>query len=445
MISEPLIKAAISRVSAKEKKLVELRDGKVRGAGRLMLRVRSSAIGATAEFFALYHRDGRRALAKVGAYDAEGRNGGMTLAMARDRFRKEFAPAIFSGAEPASASARRQAQDKPGTVSELFGAYVEHLRIAGKRSAGKVERILLTGKSYNAAKALGGDKPAVGVEPGDISAFLATIYERDAKVMAVEARCYLHAAFNYGLRAEHDYRRRTAPGASWHLKSNPVSAVPADAEASKPGERFLIPREIKTLWDWLVEYEPNSSLAPGLRLLICTGQRCEEIMRISTASYEKPQQIVYWATTKNGRPHSVPLIQRAVAILDGMVPNKHGWYFPNRQKPDQPSPGGGLGDVVERFLDEHPEIPWFTPRDLRRTWKTCAADAGLSREMRDLLQNHARSDVGSKHYDRYSYLPERRAAMGRWEAWLDRVLAGEITEIGQRDAVVVPFGAPSAG
>jgi hypothetical protein len=32
----------------------------------------------------------------------------------------------------------------------------------------------------------------------------------------------------------------------------------------------------------------------------------------------------------------------------------------------------------------------------------------------------------------------------RWEAWLDRVLAGEIEEIGQR-GVVVPFGAAAAG
>ncbi|BAN98029.1 hypothetical protein E05_32630 [Plautia stali symbiont] len=48
----------------------------------------------------------------------------------------------------------------------------------------------------------------------------------------------------------------------------------------------------------------------------------------------------------------------------------------------------------------------FTPRDIRRTFKTLAGDMGISTEMRDRLQNHKRPGVSEKHYDRYDYLRE---------------------------------------
>jgi hypothetical protein len=44
--------------------------------------------------------------------------------------------------------------------------------------------------------------------------------------------------------------------------------------------------------------------------------------------------------------------------------------------------------------------------------------------MRDRLQNHVDGGVSARFYDRYSYLPERRAAMDRWADYLDRVIAG---------------------
>lgn len=53
-------------------------------------------------------------------------------------------------------------------------------------------------------------------------------------------------------------------------------------------------------------------------------------------------------------------------------------------------------------------IPHVTNRDMRRTFKTLAGKAGLTQEIRDRLQNHARFDVSSRHYDRYSYMDEKR-------------------------------------
>lgn len=45
-------------------------------------------------------------------------------------------------------------------------------------------------------------------------------------------------------------------------------------------------------------------------------------------------------------------------------------------------------------------------------------EAGISKDIRDRIQNHALNDVSSKHYDRYDYLTEKRRALDTWE---DRV------------------------
>ncbi|WP_309665391.1 hypothetical protein [Tabrizicola sp.] len=65
----------------------------------------------------------------------------------------------------------------------------------------------------------------------------------------------------------------------------------------------------------------------------------------------------------------------------------------------------------------------FSPRDLRRTFETIAGSFGLSLEIRNRLQGHGMSDVGSVHYDRYDYLTEKRTAMLVWTRSLRRLLS----------------------
>jgi hypothetical protein len=67
-------------------------------------------------------------------------------------------------------------------------------------------------------------------------------------------------------------------------------------------------------------------------------------------------------------------------------------------------------------------IPVVTNRDLRRTWKTLAGMAGVSKEIRDRIQNHALQDVSSKSYDRWTYMPEKRAAMAKWDKFVRALL-----------------------
>jgi hypothetical protein len=52
-------------------------------------------------------------------------------------------------------------------------------------------------------------------------------------------------------------------------------------------------------------------------------------------------------------------------------------------------------------------------------------EAGLTKDIRDRLQNHSLHDVSTKHYDRYSYLREKQDAVARWDRYLRRIVSEE--------------------
>jgi integrase len=70
-----------------------------------------------------------------------------------------------------------------------------------------------------------------------------------------------------------------------------------------------------------------------------------------------------------------------------------------------------------------------SPHDLRRTFATRLSGLGVSKEDRDALLNHIRSDVGSKHYDLYERAKEKRAALSKWEEALAAILNSSGTEV----------------
>jgi hypothetical protein len=99
----------------------------------------------------------------------------------------------------------------------------------------------------------------------------------------------------------------------------------------------------------------------------------------------------------------------------------HGWFFPSAIDPTKPVSHGTLYSFMWRQR-EREVIPVVTNRDLRRTWKTLAGQAGLSKEIRDRIQNHTLQDVSSKSYDRWNYMPEKRAAMKKWNTFVQAML-----------------------
>jgi integrase len=152
-----------------------------------------------------------------------------------------------------------------------------------------------------------------------------------------------------------------------------------------------------------------------------TGQRVEEITRLHVDQWNSTERIIDWSKTKNSKPHAIPVPSLAAELINSIKPNEYGWFFPSAIDGRRPVSHGTLYSFMWRQRDRG-VIPVVTNRDLRRTWKTLAGKAGISKEVRDRIQNHALQDVSSKSYDRWSYMPEKRAAMKKWDKFVRALL-----------------------
>ncbi|HCE08607.1 MAG TPA: hypothetical protein DEQ40_08405, partial [Oxalobacteraceae bacterium] len=310
------------------------------------------------------------------------------------------------------------------TVLELFTAYVADLRRREAPSARRAERILLGPKgNAGAAKAIGGHRQATDIEPEDIIPYLRGIHERGSPASAMATRLAIGAAFSFACKSRGTYHLGENAGGG--LKNNPVLAIRANPEATKPGNRNLRPAEFRALWRWLEQRDHISAAAPAIRLMMATGQRITEILRISDKIYDPVEQTFEWPETKNGMPHIIPLPRQAVEIMAGLHPGPNGLYFASPVDRDKPLVAAVFHQQISAFITDT-GAERFTPRDLRRTWKTLSGNPDISQEIRDRMQNHARNDVSSKHYDRNTYLPQKRAAMAIWSDYMDRILAGDV-------------------
>lgn len=407
------IQAAIKSVLDGTKAEVTLNDGaEAKGAGSLKLVVRRTGRGCFALWFATWMADGQRQKKQIGRYPD------VSLQDARQKFRTEYAQLLKAGKNP-----RLAAPIVSPTVQALFTAYTDHLEADGRRTVKEIRRVLLNGGDA-CADGLGRHRMAGDISPADVAAYLALAFNRGARRQADIQRTCMAAAFNWGIRSTHDYR--TATRGDWGIPFNPVTMVPKDAGANRPGNRNLSAVELAGLWAGMSAGRFTLEVEGAVKLLICCGQRVRETLRADGADFDLDAGL--WTMpahkTKGGKPHEIPLPSQAVAVVRELVAHHGaGPLFPSRQGASTAYiMDTSLNQACRRWLKEAGVKP-FTTKDLRRTWKSRAGDGALiSREMRDMIQQHARSDTGSKNYDRAVYLPQMREAMAKLEAWLSEVL-----------------------
>jgi len=396
------IQKALKRVE-QTRKQETLLDGEGRGTGRLTLVLKAMPTRVTADWMAQQWRDNKRLKKKLGSYPA------MSLAAAREIFQRDIADMIQKGR-----SIKIMGDTRPGTVADLFEAYVQWLKDAGKSSWKETEKGL-----NKIADTLGRNRPAREIEPEEVVEVIRPIYERGKRAMADHVRSYVHAAFSWGLKSEHDYRRTSQR--RFRLVYNPAAGIPT--EPKKTGTRWLDEEEFVCLYRWLES--PDAPVHPpytrAVRILMLTGQRVEEIARLHEDDWDAIEHIIDWSKTKNNMPHAIPVPPLAAELIKSIKPNKYGWFFPSAKDPSRPVSHGTLYSFMWRQRDRG-VIPVVTNRDLRRTWKTLAGQAGVSKEIRDRIQNHALQDVSSKSYDRWNYMPEKRAGMAKWDKFVRSML-----------------------
>jgi integrase len=415
-----LTDAAIQRAlrdAAKGGKPKTLTDDGRRGEGRLIAMIRPMPSGSIAEFYARQIRDGRARTAKLGTYP------GMPLADARAAF-KRLAPSIREGEHvKATRDKVRTERHTLGTLMEVCLGYVASM--TGRRSGPEIFRVLV--KAPDAAcTVIGGHRTACDITPTDVAEWLRPMHIR-APASANQARRWLSAAFTWAMKRENDYT--IAQPHKWGLTTNPAMLVPAHTIAQRGGTRHLSRDEFRAVWYWLASEGGRSDMRAcnAMRIMMATGQRVEEITGLTAGQYANGW--IRWADTKVGRitgqaaEHSIPVPEPAIKILDGMTPNKHGLYVPGFKVDKSPYPFKSFGWIARRCAKQL-GIPQFTPRDLRRTWRTLADDANLTGEECARIMNHAwGSRIEAVHYDRSGYASAKIAGMAKWERWLSATIA----------------------
>jgi integrase len=373
MITDAAIRKAQRDITAGRKTAVTLSDPAPRGAGRLVLIVKPDR----AEWYAQRWSDGRRRLQKLGVWPT------MTPPQARERH----------------AGIGRTIAPSRGTVGQLFDAYLETLK--GRESYAQARNVL-----REAGERLGASRAARDITPADIVAAIRPVYTRGAVVGADKHRAYLSAAFGYAVRAANDYTK-DGGGQQWGVTRNPVADVPQDASSRRVGKAWARPAELVQLLDLLAV--PGAESRTAALLMAVTGQRGPQIRAIHASQWDSADQILEWSAErmKSAKPHAIPVCAMAAAVLDSLKPDADGWL---------------LGPI------DRSAVSWamretgmgFTVRDLRRTWKTLAGAAGLTKAERDQYQHHGvTGDVAERHYNRWDGMPEKRAAVAKWDRWLE--------------------------
>lgn len=409
-MKKKLIKSVVDAAQATLDSDTWIWDTEVEGFG-----VRAQPSGRKTYVVRYRARDARRTQRKM----ALARCSDMTPDQARALARKVFAQ-VAEGMDPAAE--RRPAQAKAAkTVEQMFKAYVAHMRARGRTSAAEVERALLQAKN-NAATALGRDKAPSEVTPMAIVDYVADIFRAGHRGAADKHRSYIASAFQWAIESANDYT--VAERQDWGLAINPASGVPRDQGAVKTRDRNLTAPELRMLWADTAPDAPGFTLetAACIRILIGCGQRVQETLRID--GKDIALEAMEWrmpAEKTKGRklPHTIPLPEALRPTFEALLAaHGDGPLFPARAgSADALIDHRSIMQALERW-QERASAAAFQTRDLRRTWKSRAHDAGVDRFTRDLIQQHAKSDTGSKSYDRAEYLPQMREAMAKWSAWL---------------------------
>ena len=129
------------------------------------------------------------------------------------------------------------------------------------------------------------------------------------------------------------------------------------------------------------------------------------------------------------REYITPLTDRAFEILDSLATQN--MPFPFCSDGTNPIRVESLLKAVQKYCTQF-DVEKFTVRDLRRTCKNLMIDAGVNRETRNLIQNHALTGIDFKHYDKHDHLSEKVAGMAKYDRFLEVLLS-------ENNDNVVPF------
>jgi integrase len=208
-----------------------------------------------------------------------------------------------------------------------------------------------------------------------------------------------------------------------HAEVNPfmgvMRAVPVTAPRSRA--RVLNDAEVETVWEIL----KSSEIGRAILLILVTAQRPGEVAGMQWGEIDGEWWEIPGERTKTGNCNRVYLTDLAISLLPKKIDAQY--VFPANGR------GRGVGATgnmrpatMSHLLTDNNYLGFerWTPHDLRRTARTGLSRLGVIERHAEEVLNHSKSGVMGT-YDRYLYDPEKKAALEKWGAHLEKIISRE--------------------
>jgi integrase len=264
-------------------------------------------------------------------------------------------------------------------------------------------------------------KPSIGkigiyeLRRSDVAQMLDEIADERGLVMADKTLAWLRKAFNW------------YAGKDDKFNSPIVKGMARTKPTERARTRVLSDDELRIIWPLFAE---AGTFGAMLKMLLLTAQRRDEVATMTWKGIDKDGIWTIPAERyKTKRPNHVPLSLAALAVIEGQ-PRAEGcdYVFPSRTR--TPFSGfakskAALDKAVLEALQKHggavEPLPNWTLHDLRRTAKTLMVRAGVRPDISERVLGHVIAGVEGT-YDRHSYADEKRDALDKLAATIQRIL-----------------------
>ncbi|MFB8830067.1 tyrosine-type recombinase/integrase [Azotobacter sp. CWF10] len=246
-------------------------------------------------------------------------------------------------------------------------------------------------------------------------------------------RRYLRAAFSYAAKAHLAPERLAHDGKVFSIRSNPVRDIPVIQGSRRADTESLTPAELGELMRYL-DTLPERRAAIAQALIYFGGQRLRQLCAVTWEGVTDETITLFDSKGRKSEAweHLLPITPRIAEVIAPLLADRAG-PGPICFTPGQAASPDTLSKIFTdagRALSAAGKTRCFTWKTIRVTCESLMAAQGVTPSVRAWLLSHGRSDVQSRHYDRYSYLPEKIAALEQWGRYLDRLKACEEGESG---------------
>jgi integrase len=229
---------------------------------------------------------------------------------------------------------------------------------------------------------------------------------------AAKLRFSLSAAFNRALRA--DLCAQSPLMRGFNLTHNPVMLIAPISPGRQTTGRVLTISELRQLWKTLEGLRTPAGAI--LRFYMLTGgQWIAQLLRTRREDLVDGGVMLYDRKGRRAvpRPHLVPIIDPARRALEE-IPDGGPYLLKlssGAAAPHHTTLYRHLQSVAEGLENEGVARGGINFAAIRRTIETQLAAAAVPAIVRAHLQSHGLDGIQARHYDRYSYLEEKQAAL----------------------------------